>query len=71
MVEDLNAGKPVQEEDVLDLINNELEKDYTKSRGFILDLPFEYKKYWIEVVISNRISLPKINCRFFTHIIQT
>lgn len=43
----------------------------THSRGFILDLPFEYNKYWIETLISNRIYLPKIECRYFTHILQT
>lgn len=40
IVEDLAMGKAVDEEDVLDLINNELEKDFTQSRGFIIDLPF-------------------------------
>jgi len=54
----------------LDLINNELEKDLTQSRGFILDLPFEYNKYWIDAVIRNKLTLPKLNCRFFTHIMQ-
>lgn len=40
IVEDLALGKTVDEEDVLDLINSELEKELTQSRGFILDLPF-------------------------------
>ena len=44
---ELEKGKAVDEEDVLELINGELEKDFTHSRGFILDLPFEYNKYWI------------------------
>jgi adenylate/nucleoside-diphosphate kinase len=35
-----------------------------------LDLPFEYNKFWIENLINNRIYLPKIECRSFTHIIQ-
>lgn len=68
---ELQKGVAVEDEDVLDLINNELEKEFTQSRGFILDLPFEYNKYWIEVLIGNRIYLPKIECRSFTHIVQT
>ena len=55
---------------MLDLLNNQLEKELTKSRGFILDLPFEYNKFWIEVLISNRLYLPKVECRFFTHAIE-
>jgi adenylate/nucleoside-diphosphate kinase len=35
-----------------------------------LDLPFEYRRYWADALISNKLILPKINCRFFTHIIQ-
>jgi adenylate/nucleoside-diphosphate kinase len=67
----LAKGSAVEEEDVLDLINNEFEKEVTHSRGFILDLPFEYNKYWIETLISNRVNLPKIECRYFTHVLQT
>jgi hypothetical protein len=56
----LSKGNAVEEEDVLDLINNELEKEITQSRGFIVDLPFEYNKFWVDVLVGNRIYLPKI-----------
>ena len=60
VLSEIQNGNAVDDEDMLDLLNNELEKDLTQSRGFILDLPFEYNKYWIEVLINNRLRLPKI-----------
>lgn len=33
-------------------------------------MPFDYDSYWVQCLTSNRLILPKINCRFFTHIIQ-
>lgn len=65
----LQNGNAVEDEDMLDLLNNQLEKDFTKSRGFIVDLPFEYNKFWIEVLVNNRLCLPKVECRFFTHVV--
>ena len=42
----------------------------TQSRGFILDLPFEYSGFWYKAIVGNKIYTPKIDCRFFNRIIQ-
>ena len=70
MLEELNNGKAASDEDILDLINAEFDNITTHSKGFILDLPFEYNKFWIDNLINNRIYLPKIDCRYFTHVLQ-
>lgn len=69
-MEQLEKGSRVEEEDILDLLNLELRKDVTISRGFILDLPLEYSSFWHEAIISNRVKLPKMGCRFFNRVIE-
>ena len=54
----------------MDLINIELKKPSTQSRGFILDLPIEYTSFWAKAIVSNRIYTPKVGCRFFNRVIE-
>ena len=70
IIEDLQQGKAVNEGDLLDLLNAEMKNPATASKGYILDLPFEYGRVdWIDIIISNRLYTPKVGCRYFSHVI--
>ena len=38
------------------------------NKGFILDLPID--AYWSEAILSGKLHLPCIDCRYFTHLIE-
>lgn len=71
VLEDLQQGRAVSEGDLLDLLNAEMKNPATASKGFILDLPLEYgKNDWMDLITSNRLYVPKVNCRYFSHVIE-
>lgn len=58
---------------MLDLVNNELKHHLAINKGFILDLPLCNRAYefsWIDAIVRNKVLLPKIGCRYFSHIIE-
>ena len=42
--------------------------DRPKNKGFILDLPIE-NSFWVNSILGNKLQLPKLDCRYFTHTI--
>ena len=69
----LQKGIPITQISLLELVNKELSQDVTATKGFILDIPLTtgpHSNYdWVEAIISNRVKLPRIQCRYFSHII--
>jgi adenylate/nucleoside-diphosphate kinase len=72
IIEDLSLGKTVDPGDLLDILNEEMKNPATASKGFILDLPLDYpsKTNWVDLIINNKLHTPKINCRYFSHVIE-
>ena len=73
IIEDLRNGKVIEQAKLIKLINKALSEKSIAMRGYILDLPLNLgvnKFSWIDAILNNRLILPKIKCRYFTHIIE-
>ncbi|EGR31735.1 hypothetical protein IMG5_103090 [Ichthyophthirius multifiliis] len=73
IVKELLEGKSISGNNLIELINNELQNDLPQNKGFILDVPLCFSQGevdWIDAIIKNKVALPKIGCRYFSHIIE-
>lgn len=73
IIEDLRNGKTIEQAKLIKLINKTLSEKSIAMRGYILDLPLGLdgnKFSWVDAILNNRVTLPKIKCRYFTHIIE-
>ncbi|CAD8103243.1 unnamed protein product [Paramecium sonneborni] len=65
----LRFGRELTQEQLESLFNVELSQDLPKNKGYILDLPLE-NIFWVNSILSNKMILPKIGCRYFTHVVN-
>lgn len=66
--DNLRFGRDIPLSVLEQLLNKELDLDAPKNKGFILDLPLE-EPYWVNSILGNKLILPKIGCRYFTHVV--
>lgn len=70
---DLQSGKSIAPDNLLDLLNFELSFDPVFNKGFILDLPLAHMPGsidWVDAIIKGKVKLPRIGCRYFSHVID-
>eukprot|EP00828_Plagiopyla_frontata_P023696 TRINITY_DN3029_c0_g1_i10.p1 TRINITY_DN3029_c0_g1~~TRINITY_DN3029_c0_g1_i10.p1 ORF type:complete len:1472 (-),score=263.93 TRINITY_DN3029_c0_g1_i10:1139-5554(-) len=73
IIEDLRNGQAIEQSKLIKLVNKALSEKSVAMRGYILDLPLSVgtnKFCWIDAILNNHVILPKIKCRYFTHIIE-
>lgn len=74
IVEDLKNGRKIENGKLVKLVNKALAEKSVAMRGFVLDLPLgaadEDGFCWVDAILTNKIILPKIQCRYFSHIVE-
>ena len=69
----MRNGKRVEDTKLIKLVNKALAEKSVAMRGFVLDLPLGFSENnfcWVDAILTNKVILPKIQCRYFTHIVE-
>ncbi|KAL4506760.1 hypothetical protein ABPG72_001181 [Tetrahymena utriculariae] len=70
---ELQEGKSISNQNLINLVNYELSFEEPSNKGYVLDLPLTFDQdqvNWVDCIIKNQVQLPRIGCRYFSHIIQ-
>jgi len=72
VLQTLKQGNHVDKQNLLEMLNAKFAETPTLIRGFVLDLPLDTSEgeFWLQSIALNKLKIPKIKNRPFSHIIE-